>query len=114
MLIVDGAQARIVEEVGCWPGVDVRPHRFGGVEFAIGRRELGHLHGDTLADLPFTRAQRDELLASGMATKHHFLPDSGWVSRRIRSEDDVTAVIGLLRLQYERVIAKRSRARATT
>ena len=104
---MEGAQARIVEEVGSWPGVDVRPHRFGGVEFVIGRRELGHLHGDTLADMPFTRAQRDELLAARMATRHHVLPDSGWVSRRIRGEDDVAAVIGLLRRQYERALAKR-------
>jgi len=109
---VDGAQLRIVEEVGSWPGVEVRPHRFGGVEFAIGRRELGHVHGDTLADIPFTRAERDELLAAGMATRHHVLPDSGWVSRKIRGEDDVDAVIGLLRRQYERVVAKRDRASA--
>ena len=93
--------------MGSWPGVDVRPHRFGGVEFAIGRRELGHLHGDSLADIPFTRAERDELLAAGEATRHHVLPDSGWVSRKIRSEDDVDAVVGLLRRQYERAIAKR-------
>jgi hypothetical protein len=31
--------------------VTVAPHRFGGVEFRVGRRELGHLHGNRLADL---------------------------------------------------------------
>jgi hypothetical protein len=29
-----------------WPGVTVEPHRFGGIEFREGRREIGHLHGD--------------------------------------------------------------------
>ena len=30
--------------------------RFGGVVFALGRRELGHLHGETVADLPLHRS----------------------------------------------------------
>src|SRR4029077_9807160 len=35
----------IARHVASWPGVTVAPHRFGGVEFRVGRRELGHLHG---------------------------------------------------------------------
>jgi Family of unknown function (DUF5519) len=97
----------IVEEVGSWPGVEVASHRFGGVEFRLGRRELGHLHGDRLADLPFTIAIRDELLAAGRVVRHGPLPDSGWASRHIRSEDDVRAVIELFRMQYERARARR-------
>ena len=42
----------IEQEVASWPGVTAAPHRFGGVEFRVGRRELGHLHGNRLADLP--------------------------------------------------------------
>lgn len=97
----------IVEEVGGWPGVEVGPHRFGGVEFKVGRRELGHLHGDWLADLPFPRSLRDKLLAEGRVVPHHVAPDSGWASRVIRSEQDARDVIALLRLQYERALAKR-------
>ena len=44
--------------------VTENPHRFGGIEFRLGRRELGHLHGDRVADLPFPRAIRDELVAA--------------------------------------------------
>ena len=36
--------ARIEREVGSWDGVTVSPHRYGGIEFRVGRRELGHLH----------------------------------------------------------------------
>lgn len=50
---VTGTADRIRAEVGSWDGVEVRPHRFGGIEFRLGRRELGHLHGDRIADLPF-------------------------------------------------------------
>ena len=43
---------RIIEEILSWPGVTSGSHRFGGIEFRIGGREMGHLHGDTLADIP--------------------------------------------------------------
>jgi len=94
--------------VGSWDGVTSAPHRFGGVEFLLGRRELGHLHGDRLADFPFTVKLRDELIQEGRVQRHHFLPDSGWASRRIRDETDVADVIDLFRLQYERATARRS------
>ena len=55
---------RIEREVGSWDGVTVSPHRYGGIEFRRGRRELGHLHGDRLADLPFPVTVRRELVAA--------------------------------------------------
>jgi hypothetical protein len=94
---------RIVREISSWPGVTSAPHRFGGVEFRVGRREIGHLHGDRLADLPFPVAVRDRLVREGKADVHHVLPESGWVSKRIRSDADVEDVIALFRLNYERV-----------
>jgi len=93
---------RIAQEVSAWPGVTVAPHRFGGTEFRVGRRELGHLHGHHLADLPFPVAVRDRLVEAGRVEPHHVLPESGWVSVRIRSQHDVPAVIELFRMNYER------------
>ncbi len=83
-------------------------HRFGGIEFKLGRRELGHLHGEHMADLPFPRSVRDALIATGRAEIHHALPDSGWVTRRVRGPEDVEAVVELFRLAYERAVAGRS------
>ena len=103
----------IIEEVTSWPGVETGPGNFGAVQFRVGRRELGHLHGDTLADIPFTRALRDELLARGEIVRHRPLPDSGWGSRHIRNDDDVRAVIDLLRMQYDRAVATQARAGGT-
>jgi Family of unknown function (DUF5519) len=98
--------ARLIErELLGWPGVSARPHRFGGVEFLVNNHEIGHLHGDYLADLPFPRRVRDELVATGHATPHHILPDTGWVSFYIRSADDVRAVVELFRLNYDRLTA---------
>jgi Family of unknown function (DUF5519) len=99
---MSSASDRIREEVGGWPGVSAAPHRFGGVEFRVGRREIGHLHGDRLADLPFPVAIRDQLVAQGRAARHHVLPETGWVSVYIRTPDDVVRAIELFRLNYDR------------
>ena len=90
-----------------WPGVTVEPHRFGKIEFRLGKRELGHLHGDYLADLPFPVRVRQQLVAEGRALPHHVLPQSGWVSYPIRDEGAVDGAIALFRLAYERALAKR-------
>jgi len=98
-----GSIAREIEEaVASWDGVTVGSHRFGGIEFRVGRRELGHLHGDRLADLPFPVRVKDELVAAGRAEPHHIHPESGWVSYYIRGPADIAAVVALFRLNYER------------
>jgi len=98
----------IAAEVSSWPGVTSAPHRFGGLEFRFGRRELGHIHGDRFADLPFPRRVHDELIAAGRARPHHVLPDSGWVTAPI-DPDDVEATIELFRMTYERAGAAAER-----
>jgi hypothetical protein len=100
--MAESIEQRIVREISAWPDVTVAPHRFGGVEFRVGRRELGHLHGSRWADLPFPTRVRDELIAQGKAERHHVLPESGWVTVRIRSAHDVAEVVELFRMNYER------------
>ena len=98
----DSITAQITREVAGWDGVTMAPHRFGGVEFLVGRRELGHLHGDRLADFPFPVRVRERLVAEGKAQPHHILPESGWVSYVIHGASDIASVIALFRLNYER------------
>ena len=45
---------RIKKELLSWPCVTAEPHRFGGIEFRLNRREMGHIHGDRVADLPLS------------------------------------------------------------
>ena len=73
---VAGAGRRICETVGAWEGVTIGPHRYGGKEFCLGKRELGHIHGDRLVDIPFPKSVRDEVVAAGDAEPHHILPES--------------------------------------
>ena len=92
----------IRREVLSWPGVTEAPHRFGGVEFQLGKREIGHLHGDSLADLPFPVKVREELVAAGKARPHHVLPDSGWVSLPLHGAESLDGALELFRLSYDR------------
>ena len=92
---------QVRDAVGSWEGVTTHDHRFGGIEFRIGRRELGHLHR-TIADLPFPRRIRDELVTAGRARPHHVLPDSGWITVPMRTDDDIANVIELFRQNYDR------------
>ena len=92
---------RVRDTVASWEGVTTHNHRFGGVEFRLGRRELGHLHR-AIADLPFPRRIRDDLVAAGRARPHHVLPESGWITVPMRTDADVANVIELFRQNYDR------------
>lgn len=100
------ARETIGREVTSWPGVEERPHRFGGTEFRVNGHEIGHLHGDRLADLPFPVKVREELVASGKARVHHVMPQTGWVSYPIRGDGDVAGAVELFRRNYERLTAR--------
>lgn len=106
-MAVRGAQKRIVSAVTSWEGVESGPHRYGGLEFRLGNRELGHIHGDALVDIPFPRAVRDELVEARQAEPHHIIPDSGWVSVFLRSNEDVERVIQLLERSFQLAAAHR-------
>jgi hypothetical protein len=104
---VAGIGEKIEREVGGWPGVGTRAHRFGGLEFRVNGHEIGHLHGERMADLPFPVRMREELVEAGKAQVHHVLPQTGWVSYRIRGSEDVEGALELFRKNYERLTARK-------
>lgn len=109
---VPGAGERIRSEVSRWQGVTSAPHRFGGVEFNFGSREIGHIHGDSLVDVPLPKWLRDELVLSERAEPHHVLPNSGWVSIYLDDSADVDRAIQVL--QRSREIAREQKERRAT
>ena len=110
---VHGASKQIIETLLTLDEVEARPHRFGGTEFRIGRREIGHIHGDYLVDIPFPKKVRDEIVANGLAQPHHVMPETGWVSFYLREEDDVEKAIELLKRSYEIAMKQKLRSEAT-
>jgi hypothetical protein len=93
----------IKQEILSWPGVTSNPYQFGGIEFRVNKRDMGHIHGEKLADLPFPIEIRKEIISSGKALPHIIYPESMWVSYIIHSEEDIPKIIDLFRLQYERL-----------
>jgi pyridoxamine 5'-phosphate oxidase family protein len=93
---------RITEEVTSWPGVEAGPGRRGEYAFKVGRREIGHLHGDHAAHFFFPQQTWAELRKQGRIADHPVFPGKqGPAARRIESEADVEDVIALMRLNYE-------------
>lgn len=99
---------KLEDEVAQWPEISIYPHRFGGREFVLGKAEVGHVHSNGVVDIPFPRPIRDALLAEGLAEEHHWVPNSGWATFRVRKEEDLAHARWLLRLSYLRYALKRS------
>jgi Family of unknown function (DUF5519) len=97
---------RITEEVTSWPGVEAGVGRRGEWAFTLGRRELGHLHGDHAAHLWFPKQVWTALRQERRIVPHPVFPDRiGPAARRIETEEDARDVITLLRLNYDRIVA---------
>jgi hypothetical protein len=98
---------QIIERVSAWPSVEVDDGEIGELSFKVGRREIGHLHGDHAAHFSFPRPLWHELRAAGRIEPHPVFPDkTGPASRGIQSDADVQDVVALLRLNYDRVSAR--------
>jgi hypothetical protein len=100
---------QIAEVVASWPGVDVDDGELGELAFKVGRREIGHLHGDHVAHFSFPKATWQELSAEQRIEPHPVFPRAvGPAQRRIHDADDVHDVIALFRFNYDRVRARQS------
>jgi Family of unknown function (DUF5519) len=93
---------RITEELKSWDGVEAGPGKRGEFAFHLGRRELGHLHGDHAAHFFFPSETWEELSAQGRIVEHPVFPGRhGPAARRIEDDADVADVIALMRINYE-------------
>jgi hypothetical protein len=91
---------QVVQQVSSWNGISAEPHRFGGVEFTLEGREVGHIHRNGMVDIPFNTAIRNALITEGKAEPHHLLHDTGWITFYMRSEADVETALWLFKLAY--------------
>ena len=98
------ASKQITDEVTAWPGVEAGVGSRGEWGFTVGRREIGHLHGDRVLHIGFPKAVWHELHDQGRIDYHPVFPGKpGFASRQIETDEDIRDVIALLRLNYDRV-----------
>jgi hypothetical protein len=101
------ASEQITKEVTSWPGVEAGAGRRGEFAFKVGSREIGHLHGDRAAHFSFPKQVWADLFKQGRVVHHPVFPGKiGHAARRIEDDADVRDVIKLLRLNYDRVVAR--------
>jgi hypothetical protein len=101
------ASQQITETVTAWPGVTAGTGRRGEFAFKLGPREIGHLHGDHAAHFFFPKDVWAGLFEQGRIVPHPVFPDKrGPAARRIAGQADVDDVIALMRLNYDRVVAR--------
>jgi hypothetical protein len=126
---------KIIEEVSKWPSATVRSHLYGGIEILVKGRDVGHIHGDRLVDLPLhSRSKRTKhsmptISGSPYIDDHdigkknddensnivrkdklllppsHTYKESGWICYYPRTIDDVPILIKKLKLQYDMVLS---------
>jgi hypothetical protein len=97
------ASDQITAEVTSWPDIQTAYGSRGEFSFRLGRREIGHLHGDHAAHFSFPKAVWADLREQGRIVEHPVFPGrQGPAARRIEGPYDVADVIELLRLNYVR------------
>ena len=107
MTEVLSASRQITDEVTSWPGVTSGWGERGEFSFRVGRKEIGHLHGDYVAHFFFPKDVGVSLREEGRVVDHPVFPGKpGPAARAIEEEADVRDVIALLRLNYDRLASR--------
>ena len=101
------ASEEIYRAVTSWAGVEAGPGSRGEYGFRVGGRELGHLHGERVAHFSFPARLGLSLKEEGRVVDHPVFPGKpGFASRAINDPADVKEVIDLMRLNYDRIVAR--------
>jgi hypothetical protein len=101
------ASERITAEVTSWPGVTAGDGDRGEFGFRVGRREIGHLHGDRVLHIGYPKDVWQELFDAGRIGYHPVFPGKpGFGSRALTTDADVEDAIALIRINYERAVTR--------
>ncbi len=107
----DGAEYSVLDQVAQWEGVSLLEGERGETSVRLGRVEIGHMHGPWVAHFGFPKPLWRELIAEGIVEEHP-MEMEGWAERRIRTPEDVAEVVDLFRLNYERLLSRRTANRS--
>ncbi|MGZ4035351.1 MAG: luciferase domain-containing protein [Bacteroidia bacterium] len=90
----------IEKTVLSWDGTSLKMHRYGGIQFNIKNKEIGHIHSNGLMDVLLKKEIKEQLIREKKVQYHHVFANSGWISFYIQSEEDKKYAIELLEYSY--------------
>ena len=90
----------LINEVSKWPEIEIYAHIYGGTEFRLFNKSIGHIHSNGMLDLPFVKDVRKRLLDENLVQMHHINQTMNWVTKQIDCDDDLKAAKSLLLLSY--------------
>jgi luciferase-like monooxygenase len=97
----------LIESLEDWilqlPNVTKASHRLGGTEFRVHGLEFMHTHGALQLDIKLSNHDQERVLRESKAEQHRAFVhhEAGWVTFRIRSEEDAENAKELIRLAYD-------------
>lgn len=91
------------EEESALAGASARARSVECGDGAVSNAQEAVRHG---ACVKIPRSVRDALLAEGLAEEHRWVPNSGWITFHVRSEEDFRHAVWLMRLSYLRYAMK--------
>jgi hypothetical protein len=90
----------IEQTVLSWEKTSAGMHLYGGLQFNVNNREIGHIHSNGLVDVMLKTGIKEQLLKEGRVEDHHIFKRSGWVSLHVKSEQDKQLALELLEYSY--------------
>lgn len=99
---------KIEEDVLKFENTSICLHRYGGIQFNVKGKEIGHLHSNGLLDIKFNKRLKKLLINEGRAGKHHLLDTTGWISFFINKSEDLDYAIKLLLMSYTIALKSKS------
>ena len=91
----------IEDEVTAWHGVSSKMHKYGGLQFDVHDKEIGHIHGNGVVDILLSRANKDQLLSEGKVTDHHTFKNSGWITYILNGQESKEYALRLFKISYD-------------
>ncbi|MFD0766005.1 luciferase family protein [Mucilaginibacter lutimaris] len=89
----------IETEVSGWQNIRVFTHKYGGLQFNCGNREMGHIHSNGLLDMLLNRNIKAQLMAEDARIKdHHSFKNSGWISVYMKEKADKDLAVRLFKI----------------
>ncbi|NQY08929.1 MAG: DUF5519 family protein [Flavobacteriales bacterium] len=80
--------------------VSTTVHRYGGLQFNIDDKEIGHMHGDGLVDIRLNKYFAGVIISLGLAEEHHVIKNAGWISFQIKRNQDLNVLDKIVELAY--------------